>query len=331
MVTTRNIPLKRGKTGKAGKATPAKGNKGKGKGKGKKGKEARQDKKLQGQIEKDMNFGQEMADKFGITTPLERLDTTRPEALQKLLDQSEADYQAAGQRSEEMKEYVSLMKSGLGGLTAEENQASRERALEEMGRALAMGTRQQAMAQAGSGVRGAAAAAGNMALNRQFMTDTRGLERDLLLDNIAIQDSRRDAFGNLLGGLEADEWGRSREAFRDHSQIVSGDVARGDSISQFNLQRGDTERARNEAAMMGWAGLLDSRRQTRFSNKLARDSLNKPTSTQVGGGGGGGGGYDTNGYITAMGNLINTTYPQAGAQIGIVPPGFSDTGSGGGI
>lgn len=262
--------------------------------------------KLGRQIQKDVKFGERMNERFGINTPLERLDTSTPSAVQSLIDTAQSTFDSAGNRSQEMSDLVSTMQGGLGGLTAQENQAMRERAMQELTRQSQAAQRNLALSQAGSGVRGAAGQAGQFFLDRDRMNSQRNLEMDILLENIAVQDKRRDAFGNFLGGLERDEFGRVRDSFGDLTQLVSGNQARGDAISQFNIGQGEKERQIQQGGMLGWAGLLDARRQTNFANNLARDSLNKPQTTTVGGGGGG---FDSAGYVNSLRDLIGTTYP----------------------
>lgn len=279
----------------------------------------------QRQINRDFQFGQKMAEKYGLTDPLERLDTATPTAISNLIADAQGAYQATQTRSPEMERFLAMQEAGLSGLTAEENQALRETAMENLNRGFQQAQRQMAVQQAGSGVRGASAAAQAMGLQRQLMGDTRGLERDLLINNIDIQNQRRDAYGELLRGVETDQFNRQKDAFGTFADLVGGNQARTDELNLFNLGQGEKERALAQGGLMGFAGLLDARRQTNISNQLARDALNKPQTAMIGGGGGG---FDSAGYVSAMQNLIQSTNPALADRIGAAT---GQQSSGGGI
>jgi hypothetical protein len=128
-------------------------------------------------------------------------------------------------RSAQMQEAMAQAQAGLGGLSAAENEALRARGYEELNRQFMGGQRALGRLQARSGVQGAAATAQFGDLMRQRAQQAAGMEQDLMLRNIAVQDQRRQAFQNLLRTAEQDELARQQFNIGQQANLLSGQQA----------------------------------------------------------------------------------------------------------
>lgn len=117
----------------------------------------------------------------------------------------------AGQRSAEMKETLDLMKGGLAGLNAPENQALREQAQKEVDRKYQSAVEDFQNQSRLSGM-GGAARAGMRNARRDAMMAQGDLEQKNLLANIDVQDRRRNEYAQTLGQQETAEDARYRAA-----------------------------------------------------------------------------------------------------------------------
>lgn len=127
----------------------------------------------------------------------------------------------AGQRSAEMKETLDLMKGGLAGLNAPENQALREQAQKEVDRKYQAAVEDFQNQSRLSGM-GGAARAGMRNARRDAMGAQADLEQKNLLANIDVQDKRREAYAKTLSGEEAAEDKRYRDAVDAYRDQLSG-------------------------------------------------------------------------------------------------------------
>jgi len=128
-------------------------------------------------------------------------------------------------RSAQMQEAMAQAQAGLGGLSAAENEALRARGYEELNRQFMGGQRALGRLQARSGVQGAAATAQFGDLMRQRGQQAAGMEQDLMLRNIAVQDQRRQAFQQLLRAAEQDELARQQFNIGQQANLLSGQQA----------------------------------------------------------------------------------------------------------
>lgn len=258
------------------------------------------------------------ADKLGLSKPLDRIDTSsyeeatrvgRSKDISGALDDYRARAAEAGRRSQEMSDTIALMKQGLAGLSATENQALRETAAREVDRQFQSAQRNLANAQARSQIGSAAAAAQVGSLGSQRGAAQSQMEQDLLVKNIDIQDKRRGAYANLLGGQEEAEFGRGRMARADYvnllggqeeAEFVRGTKTREDLLNaqKVNLAQQRAEQAANLAATTGIAGLAGTAESEAKQLELAREGLRRG-----GGGNSSGGGYDSAAYLAALKKL----------------------------
>lgn len=136
-------------------------------------------------------------------------------------------------RSADMNQVVEARKAGLGGLSAEENQALRERASQGIDRGTQTAVRNLRGIQAASGVRGASAAS---QVGRQLsagQSAKAAAERDLLIANV---DRKQQAVGAL-------------------EQSVTGAEATEQDRSIFNLKQQQAEKFARQSAGLGFAQL----------------------------------------------------------------------------
>jgi len=133
---------------------------------------------------------------------------------------SQAD--VAGQRSAEMQSTLDLMKGGLAGLNATENQAIREQAQKEVDRKRQAALEQVQSAARAGGMRGGAANAGARAANRDAMMAQADMEQKNLISNIDIQDRRRTGYADTLGREEGNEFDRGNTALNTYGNQVQG-------------------------------------------------------------------------------------------------------------
>ena len=156
-------------------------------------------------MDKMFGLGQEMIDKFlPDISVLGTVDAARSADMQAALEQA---------------------MGGLGGLSAAENEALRARGYEELNRQFMGGQRALGRLQARSGVQGAAATAQFGDLMRQRGQQAAGLEQDIMLRNIAVQDQRRQAFQQLLRTAEQDELARQQFNIGQQANLLSGQQA----------------------------------------------------------------------------------------------------------
>jgi hypothetical protein len=226
---------------------------------------------LSKQIRQGEAFGESLIERFlpDIET-LGTVDADRSEEVQNLINQQSAFADQAGTRSDEATQAVELAQQGLGGLTAAENDALRAQGFQGLDRSFQAGQRALARAQGRSGVRGAAGAAQARDLIRDRGDAVRGLERDILLENIGIQDARRNAFANLIAQQEGREFAQQQAALQGLQGLTQS--ARQDELArqQFNLGQQANLLSGQQALFFGGQGLIDARRNAIQNARLAR-------------------------------------------------------------
>lgn len=138
-----------------------------------------------------------------------------------LLNQMKNRVATAGQRSTEMQDTLNLMKSGLAGLNAQENQALREQAQKEVDRKYQSAIEDFQNQSRLSGM-GGASRAGLRNARRDALGAQADLEQKNLLNNVNIQDQRRQAYANTLGTQENSENQRYMDAINAYRSQLSG-------------------------------------------------------------------------------------------------------------
>ena len=190
-------------------------------------------------------------------------------------------------RSAEMQETLAMSKGGLGGLTAAENEALRARGYEELNRQFMGGQRALGRLQARSGVQGAAATAQFGDLMRQRGQQAAGMEQDIMLRNIAVQDQRRQAFQNLLRTAEQDELAREQFNIGQQANLLSG----------------------QQALFFGGAGLANQLMEQQRQRRMEREQMEAIRQGQI---------AQANAYQNAYGQLMGMS-GAAGAPLDMGP------------
>lgn len=278
------------------------------------------EKALQREQDSDAALGTKLIGQFlpNLET-LGTVDAGRSNEIQNLLNELKANSNLAGQRSSEVADLVALMRGGLGGFTSAEGQANRELAQREIDNQFQTQSRALQRLQSRGNIRGAAAGAqfGNLARDRFGAQGD--IEVDLLARNAALQDSRRNAFGSFLQGLEADEFNRKTQALTNFGQAL--ERARADELGrqQFNLGQQGKLLAGQQALFFGGAQLNQARRNALRNFRLGKGNLKLATrqNQNSGGGGGassGGGGAGVFDFLSQFGSF-------GGGGAGAAPPG----------
>lgn len=227
--------------------------------------------KLSKQIAKEEAFGQKLVDQFlpDIET-LGTVDSSRAPEVQDLINQQSAMADFAGERSQEVQQGIQLAQQGLGGLTAQENDALRAQATRGLDRNFLASQRALANAQRRAGVMGAAGTAQFRDLAFQQGQAQRDLERDILLQNIAIQDQRRNAFNNLMQQVESREFGQQQQALGQLQGLTQ--QARGDELArqQFNIGQQANLLQGQQALFFGGQGIIQAKRNALANARAAR-------------------------------------------------------------
>lgn len=236
---------------------------------------------------------------------LGRISTERTQEEQDLLNQQRAlaaFYGPGGaQRSAEMQEFLSRQKAGLDGYTAAENTAMREQAGREGDAAYANQLAQLAKSQVRGGVRGPAATAQTMALARAKAAQDAQLSQDLMVQNADEKQRRLAAYGQSLGGVEGEEFGRGQQAIGSYGQSLG--ASRQDELArqQYNQSQMAAEKAGYLNTLYGGTDLYNQRRTADRNFKLSKQMTNIAKRQLRRGGGGG---PDYQGYAGELTKLL---------------------------
>lgn len=176
--------------------------------------------RLQALIASGESFGERLASEFGegslgrlsgvgpemeeaVNRSRNLLDSTgRTDETARMLALLEGRASTAGNLTDLEQEILELNRNSLGGLSAAENEALRLNAYQGMDRDLQTSLREAAAFNARNKVRGGAAAGVTRDIMRDRGESQRGLERDLLLADLAEQRQNRAAFTALAGNVE---------------------------------------------------------------------------------------------------------------------------------
>lgn len=178
-----------------------------------------------------VNAGNALADKFLPSGALGRVSTEVP-----------------GQ-----KEYLDMLKGGLGGYTSPEYQASREQMMRGVNSDFATAQSQLAKAQARGKVYGAAGAAQQANLITGADASKNNLEQDLMVKNIDEQQKRLYGYGQANDNANAQNLDREKT----------------------NLGQQDAEVAARVGAFTGAAGTALTKAQLAAAQKIQKEGLSK--------------------------------------------------------
>jgi len=225
---------------------------------------------------KDAKLGDALGQKFlpNVDAIGGLVDENRSDEMNSLLKRFEEQANTAGQRPEDIQAIIDKMQGGLGGLMADEQTAIREASQRELDRDLATQRRALASLQGASGVRGAAGGAQFRDLARERFRAQQQMEQDLQVQNIDIQNQRREYLSKFLGDQTQNEFERGAEALRNFGDATT--FARGDELNRQLLN--DEQMRRLAAGRAGlWFGGVDlgqSRRNDNRNFRLAQDNVN---------------------------------------------------------
>lgn len=224
-------------------------------------------------IQADLRQAEKLITKFGLQPETRTVDAGRSSAVQDILNRRKVEADRALQRDPEQASLLETLKSGLGGLTSVENTMMRERAEQGMDTGLSTNLRALAGLQGRSGVRGAAAQAGALDLMAERMLQGRNLERDIQLENINVQDRRRQGYGDFLSDLTNNEFNR-RQSTINSLEGSTGIAETGELNRQlFNIGQEDKADALRGSTLFGLVGLRGGRRNTRDALALEKERL----------------------------------------------------------
>lgn len=280
-------------------------------------------------IGRDFTAADELANRLGLNPDMDQVDLSRERAwadptseafvgrrsdetkdyLEGLRNQAEN----AGRRSQEMQSTLDLMKGGLAGLNAQENQALRAAAQAEMNRQYQGSVRKLQEAQAKSRVFGASRTAQLSNLDRSNAQQKTDFERDLLIKNIDIQDKRRNDYLAANRTAEQDEYTRTKDSMAAYGDAMGGaQKSEYDKMmeAQAQLQKGvQTNFDLKNKAKLGRVGsiagitdILDSRKSAKRQHDVAMAGLsNQRAATKANS-------ANTNAYYNTMRDIYKNTY-----------------------
>lgn len=187
---------------------------------------------------------------------LGRVDTGPSAATLDATAKNKALADNAGNLTANEQEAIDRNRAALGGLNAQENTALREQGEAGLDSTMQTLMRKQASNNAASGIQGSAAGARYNPIYRDRMEQGRGLQRDVLVANIAEKARARQAFTDLVTG-RADETFRRQGAA---NAAYSGDTKSNDAFTragqQGNIELGAREKATRVGTILGGVGTV---------------------------------------------------------------------------
>lgn len=179
-----------------------------------------------------------------------------------------------------LQEALAQRKAGLEGLTAPELQAAREQGLTGIDRQLQTALRGARASSLGSNVEGAVNAIPIQNIAREAIQGRQGLERDLLLANVAERNKRLGEYENLANTISQNQANRStlaanlrNQSLNTLSNITQG--ARQDVLNRelFNLNQLAKEKAGQLGLLFGTLGLASQNEAQKNAFDLAKQQL----------------------------------------------------------
>lgn len=224
----------------------------------------------------DFGLGKDLAgakgyiDDYNLNPSLGSLDASRAPETTALINNANSLYNQYSQRDPNQAAYLSTLEGQQNGFTDTESTAFREEAESGLESQLATALRGLGISNAGRGVMGGAAQAGAIDLYGQRAGAQRGVERDLIAQNLALKESRQQRLGDFLTNLVNDEASRSRGALADLTGVTTGAQASETAANVFNLGQKEKELGVYTSNLLGLAGARGNRRATRQAQRLAK-------------------------------------------------------------
>ena len=232
------------------------------------------------ELSNDFLSATDLGNKFFTQKPLERIDDRRSNETQNLLnlrlayaDPNNASY--AGRRSADTMDILSRMKAGLEGYTAPELNAFREKQTRGMSSNLNTSLNTLSREQNKSRTLGASSMAQKMEAMRQDREKRGDLEQDLFIKNADERRSRLTDYGSAVSNAENTEYSRGRDARGDYENTLNTDTADRFTKQQVNLGQERADRAGEVASRFGIMNMLQTERERKRQNALAKESVRK--------------------------------------------------------
>lgn len=224
-------------------------------------------------IAQDLKRAETLMDKFSLTPTTQYIDQNRSSEVNDILARRKAEADRAQTRDADAQALLETLQGGLGGLTSQENTWMRERGEQGLDRGLQTNLRSLAGVQRGSGVRGAAGQAGTLELLAERLMQGKNLERDIQLENIAVQDNRRNNYGSFLNNLLGTESANRMGTLNALEQSTG--LARTDELSRemFNIGQQQSADALKNSTLFGLVGLRGGRRATKQAMEMEQKRI----------------------------------------------------------
>jgi hypothetical protein len=221
----------------------------------------------------DIATANKLIGKWGLAPDLGMVDASRSPEINNLIGNAQDLYGRFTQRDPAQAQLLAQLQAGQSGLTAQEQQSLREQAESGLDSSLQTALRGLAANSAASGLMGGVAQAGQLDLLTQRLAQQRGVERDIMNQNIAVKDARQQRLAGYLNDLVAGEANRGRGALADLTGLTTG--ARADDLArqQFNLAQQQAAIANKNALILGLAGASGNRRAQRKQFQLFQQQI----------------------------------------------------------
>lgn len=265
--------------------------------------------RLYNKLAQDMAKAKSVSENVLPSTSLPTVDASRSQEIQNLLNQfqslsdpSSSGY--AGKRSDEMTDYVSRLKAGLGGYDSQELNALRAQRLSGMDQGFQSGRATLMRGQNGLGTNQRGAQLAELAKN--FGIARAGAENQLFVQGAEEKQRRLKDYGNVITDLGTNEYNRAQDALKNYATSLNS--ARSDELDRqkINLRQEAATRATQVGSVLGTLSLAETRRNNQSQNRLMRQAISKgrPVSTNTIGA------PQSNPYADAMDKLISSYYPE---------------------
>jgi hypothetical protein len=190
-------------------------------------------------------------------------------SLQALADPSYGSY--AGARAPEMVDYLNRLNESTQGYNSRENTALREQRRRELERGFQGGRAALARGQNQARVGGVSRGAQLLELAKNYGAQSAAAENDLIANFANEKQRRLETYGDSLRQQRQSEFDRGQIARESYA-----DALRNSQLDEFekqkvNLGQAAANQAIQSAGILGVAGMMDARRNSRRQNKLMRD------------------------------------------------------------
>lgn len=226
-------------------------------------------------LKKDIKKAQNLADKFLPTDPLGRVDATRSNEVQNLLNQyqSQSDpFSAAfaGKRSTDVQDFLGRYKDSTLGYDSNELNALRDQRRRGIDRGFQSG---KAALQRGQSFRlGDTQKSAQLAeLAQSYGQSSADAENDIFVKSADEKQKRLEGYGTALQGAENTEYTKGQSALQNYKDTLN--TANADQLERekINLGQEAADRSGQVAATFGILGIQEARRNAKMQNQLIRD------------------------------------------------------------